>query len=66
MASPQHTTTFQFGMKQIVKIEESDEAGTVIGRAEYESADNTYLIRYKTAEGVATEAWWTEKALVAF
>lgn len=58
-----YPSNFKFGMKQIVKIEESGEAGSVVGRCEYESADNSYLIRYKTAEGVATEAWWTEKAL---
>lgn len=56
---------FKFGLKQVVKIKESDETGTVHGRAEYSNAENNYYIRYKAADGRATEAWWVESALVA-
>lgn len=37
--------------------------GKVIGRAEYEAREPSYLLRYLDADGRATEAWWTESAL---
>lgn len=55
--------TFKFDMKQVVKISESGETGTVHGRAEYETSENNYFVRYKAADGRATEAWWQESAL---
>jgi hypothetical protein len=54
---------FKFGIKQVVKIEESGERGTIQGRAEYAAAENNYLLRYKAADGRAVEAWWQESAL---
>ena len=54
---------FKFDLKQVVKIEESGEVGTVIGRCDYVAADNNYFLRYKAADGRAVEAWWTESAL---
>ena len=54
---------FKFGIRQIVKIQDSDETGTVIGRAEYSASENTYLIRYRAADGRAVEVWWGESAL---
>lgn len=54
---------FKFRLKQSVQIAVSQECGTVVGRAEYSTADNTYLLRYQCADGRATEAWWAEEAL---
>jgi len=54
---------FAFDLGSSVKLQASDEAGTVIGRAEYTTAENSYLVRYKAADGRAVEAWWTESAL---
>jgi len=54
---------FKFELKQQVTITASGETGEVIGRAEYQTAENSYLIRYKCADGRAVEAWWTEYAL---
>ena len=54
---------FKFNLKQLVKIEESGETGTIIGRAEYATSENSYCLRYKAADGRAVEAWWQESAL---
>jgi hypothetical protein len=63
---PEKTMTFKFDLKQIVKITESEETGTIIGRAEYSTVPlPSYLLRYKAADGRATEQWWTEDALEA-
>lgn len=57
--------SFLFDLKQVVKISESNESGTIIGRAEYVSSENQYLIRYKAADGRAVEVWWSENAISA-
>lgn len=57
--------SFQFEVGQQVAIQASGESGEVLGRAEYATAENNYLIRYKAADGRATEAWWAESALAA-
>jgi hypothetical protein len=55
---------FKFDLRQIVKLTESGETGTVIGRAEYSTTPmKSYLLRYKSAEGSAVEQWWTEDAI---
>lgn len=42
----------------------SGEAGTVIGRAEYDESNTyQYYIRYTTADGRLSENWWSEKAI---
>lgn len=56
---------FKFQLKQVVKLVDSDETGTIIGRAEYVSAEPSYHVRYKAADGRQTECWWGESALVA-
>ena len=55
--------SFEFEMGDIVIIGISGEGGQIIGRAEYSYAGNSYLIRYKSADGGATEKWWDEGAL---
>ena len=57
------SNNFEFELGQLVKIEASDEQGTVCGRAQYLTGDNSYLLRYKCADGRAVEAWWTASAL---
>lgn len=57
--------SFAFHLKQVVKISESGETGTVIGRAEYITQESQYQIRYKSADGRAVEQWWGEGALEA-
>jgi hypothetical protein len=55
--------TFKFALGQTVTIAVSGETGEVLGRAEYTTAANNYFVRYKTADGRATECWWQENAL---
>lgn len=55
--------SFEFEIGSIVTIGVSGERGDVIGRAEYVYAGNSYLIRYKSADGRAVEIWWDEGAL---
>jgi len=54
---------FKFSLQQKVVIATSGEQGEIVGRAEYTSSANNYLIRYQAADGRATEAWWQEDAL---
>jgi hypothetical protein len=54
---------FKFKINDDVVIAVSGEPGMVIGRAEYATAENTYLIRYQAADHRAVEQWWSESAL---
>jgi len=54
---------FKFNLGEKVTVEVSGETGEVLGRAEYTTAANNYLIRYRCADGRAVEAWWQEDAL---
>lgn len=55
----------KFNLKQQVSIIASGEVGEIVGRAEYTTAEPTYLIRYKSTDGRAVENWWTESAIEA-
>lgn len=57
--------TFAFKLDQTVTIAASGETGVIIGRSEYTTAENNYYIRYRAADGRATEQWWQESALKA-
>ena len=58
---------FKFELKQVVKVSESGETGTIIGRAEYSATPlNSYLLRYRSADGRAVESWWSEDAIEQF
>jgi len=57
--------TFKFNLGDAAKIAASDETGEVVARAEYASSENSYLLRYKSADGRAVESWWGESALVS-
>lgn len=56
---------FTYDLNQKVEISASGEHGIVIARAEYATANDSYLLRYRAADGRATEAWWGEDALGA-
>lgn len=56
--------TFKFELDQFVDIDASGERGQIIGRAEYQHSENSYLVRYKTMTGTAQELWWVESSLV--
>ncbi len=56
---------FVFELKQIVRLVESEETGTVVGRAEYTDSPPTYLVRYRAADGRQVEEWWRTGALIA-
>jgi hypothetical protein len=54
---------FVFGLGQEVTIINGSETGKVIGRAEYTTSENNYLVRYIAGDGRAVESWWGESAL---
>ena len=55
--------SFKFSLLQTLTIAASGESGEVLARAEYSTSENSYFLRYKAADGRATEAWWSESAL---
>jgi hypothetical protein len=55
---------FQYELNEVVAIIVSQEKGLIIGRAEYMVCENTYLLRYASRDGNATEQWWGESALI--
>lgn len=57
---------FKFPLRRVVVIDESEERGTIIARAQYAHSENAYLIRYKAADGRAVEQWWGESSLSQF
>lgn len=56
---------FKFELNDTATIEVSDESGVVIGRSDYTDREPLYLIRYANADGVATQKWGTQSALVS-
>jgi hypothetical protein len=56
---------FKFSLNQVLELNESDESGTVIGRAEYAHNEPHYLLRYRAGDGRQVESWWGESALTA-
>ena len=57
------TSKFRFDMGDRVRMAESAEVGTIIGRAEYLTSENSYLVRYRAGDGRQTECWWGESAI---
>ena len=49
-----------------MKISEPGETGTVHARSESTSSEPQYVVRYKAADGRATEQWRSENAPEAF
>ncbi|SCM79846.1 Bacteriophage protein (modular protein) [uncultured Pleomorphomonas sp.] len=58
-------SNFKFKLGAIVALTHSPETGEVIGRAEYTTTENNYLVRYRAGDGRQTEAWWGESAIRA-
>jgi len=56
-------TKFKFEVTQRVALTESGETGKIVARAEYDSQENQYLIRYKAGDGRQVEQWWGESAV---
>ena len=56
---------FKFELGQSVASKCGGEEGEVIARAQYSHATDRYLIRYRAANGIAGEAWWSVEALEA-
>lgn len=54
---------FLYAMAERLTLRDSNERGVVIGRAEYATGEDQYLLRYRAADGRAVEAWWGESAL---
>lgn len=59
----QTPTPYKFKLGQQASITVSGETGQIIARAEYTTGTNSYLLRYKSADGRAVEAWWNEDAV---
>jgi hypothetical protein len=57
--------SFKFDMNANVAILSGEEIGEIIARAEYATAENSYLIRYRAGDCRAVESWWGESALNA-
>jgi uncharacterized beta-barrel protein YwiB (DUF1934 family) len=54
---------FKFEIGTRIAIAASSEEGEIIARAQYQHMENQYYLRYKAADGRATESWWGESAL---
>jgi hypothetical protein len=54
----------KYGCATVVRLVLSNEAGVIIGRAEYLESEPSYYVRYKAADGRQVEAWWGESAIV--
>jgi hypothetical protein len=64
MASPS-ICKFKFRLNQKIRISDSGETGTVIGRADFTDRKKEYEIRYKANNGCHTQRWMSEAALEA-
>lgn len=65
MPNNQFAAIFKFRLREPVALSTSHEKGIVIGRADYDFAEPTYLVRYTAADGRCVEVWWTESAVQA-
>jgi hypothetical protein len=55
-----------FELRQVVKLVESEEHGTVIGVAFYTDGMPQYHVQYRAADGRQVTAWWREDQLAKF
>jgi hypothetical protein len=56
-------SAFKFDLGQQACITVSGEIGEVTGRAQYTATENSYWLRYKSADGRGVQAWWDESSL---
>lgn len=54
---------FKLCLQDLVTLSFSGESGEVIGRGHFLDSEDSYLIRYKTADGRLVEAWWPITAI---
>ena len=54
---------FKYAFGTNVKLIAAGQPGMVIGRAEFQHNENSYLVRYKNAAGDQVENWWAESAI---
>jgi hypothetical protein len=57
--------TFNHDLGAQVRMIQSEEQGRVIGRAEFDHSEPTYLVRYRAADGCQRESWWAQSAVAA-
>lgn len=57
---------FKYELDDKVRLIETEEWGTVIGRAEYLCSENNYYIRYKDATGKQVITWWVESSIRSY
>jgi hypothetical protein len=55
--------SFKHELGARVSLAKSGETGEVIARAEYQTTEDSYLVRYMAADGRQVEQWWGESAL---
>lgn len=63
MPHPAQGKYFAFAQNDIVRIICSGEMGQVIARMDSSESSDMYQVRYRSANGEATERWWAESAL---
>lgn len=54
---------FKFEIGSVVVITASGVTGTVVDRTEYVASENSYLVRYGSAERDSSEAWCSESSI---
>lgn len=55
---------FKYDIGWKVRLRLSDEEGDVVGRAQYQHGENSYLVRYRAADGCQRQSWFEESAIV--
>lgn len=55
---------FEFDLGDIVRDRNKPDMGFIRGRAEYDNAENSYLIRYVSETGRIMELWLEESKLL--
>ena len=56
---------FKFELRQKVSIAISGEEGIIKGRADYANAEDGYFVHYRSADGCASDKWFTADELEA-
>lgn len=65
MQTSAHPSKSPIDLGAPVKLKNSKEVGTVIGKAEYLNEAPSYMVRYVNGQGCLTTAWWPTEALEA-
>ena len=54
---------FLYNLGTPVKLTQSGESGTIIGRAEFTNSDEQYFVRYVDGNGCLIQKWWPHDAI---